>query len=147
VEVTPPGEYVGFVEPGDLTTQRGGGSGSGELTAEISRSMVLLYKDLYGKGPTKARTYLTGDLLVCLLEGGLLAGERTLRDAGRGDAVVIQRETVQEVLRDRFVQTIEQLTGREVVTFISGADLQSETNAELFVLKPEQLDTRRRATP
>ena len=100
--------------------------------------MVQLYKDLYGKGPTKARTYLTGDLVVCLLEGGLLAGERTLRDAGRGNAVVVQREAVQEVLRDRFVQTIEELTGRKVATFISGADLQSETNAELFVLKPDE---------
>jgi uncharacterized protein YbcI len=37
---------------------------AGELLAEISRSMVQLYKQLYGKGPTKARTHLTEDLVV-----------------------------------------------------------------------------------
>jgi uncharacterized protein YbcI len=42
---------------------------SGEVHAEISRSMVRLYTECYGKGPTKARTYSSGDLLVCLLEG------------------------------------------------------------------------------
>ena len=52
--MTPPGGYVALVERGDLAPQRGDGSGSGELMAEISRSMVQLYKDLYGKGPTEA---------------------------------------------------------------------------------------------
>jgi uncharacterized protein YbcI len=121
---------------GDLTTQ----SGSGELLAEISRAIVHLYKECYGKGPTKARTYISGDLVVCLLEGGFMEGERTLRDAGRGSAVTDQREALQEVLRKRFVETIEQLTGRTVTTFISGVDLASETNAELFVLEPVEIE-------
>jgi uncharacterized protein YbcI len=103
--------------------------------------MVRLYKESYGKGPTKARTYVSGDMVVCLLKGGLLPGERTLRDAGRADAVVLQREAVQEVLRHRFVETIEALTGRRVASFISGIDVESEINAEIFVLEPIELDT------
>jgi uncharacterized protein YbcI len=122
------------VQSGDVTTQ----GGSGELLAEISRTLVLLYKDFYGKGPTKARTYVSGDLVVCLLQGGFLPGERTLRDAGRGDAVSDQRDAMQEVLRERFTGAIEELTGRKVITFISGVDLQTETSAELFLL--ESLD-------
>jgi uncharacterized protein YbcI len=115
--------------------------GSGEILADISRSMVHLYKECYGKGPTKARTYMSGDLVVCLLEGGFAKAERTLRDAGRGDAVSDQREALQDVLRQRFVGTIEELTGRKVNTFISGVDLQTEMNAELFVLEPDELGT------
>lgn len=122
---------------GDVTTK----SGSGELLADISRALVHLYKECYGKGPTKARTYISGDLIVCLLEGGFVRAERTLRDAGRGDAVSDQREALQEVLRSRFVETIEEVTERKVNTFISGVDLQTETNAELFVLEPLELDT------
>jgi uncharacterized protein YbcI len=121
----------------DVTTP----SGSGELLADISRALVHLYKECYGKGPTKARTYVSGDLVVCLLEGGFVRAERTLRDAGRGDAVSDQREALQEVLRTRFVETIEEITGRQVNTFISGVDLRTETNAELFVLEPLDLDT------
>ena len=120
----------------DVTTQ----SGSGELLADISRALVHLYKECYGKGPTKARTYVSGDLVVCLLEGGFVKAERTLRDAGRGDAVSDQREVLQEVLRSHFVGTIEDLTGRKVITFISGVDVQTATNAELFVLEPLELD-------
>jgi uncharacterized protein YbcI len=113
----------------------------GELLADISRNLVQLYKECYGKGPTKARTYISENLVVCLLQGGFLEGERTLRDAGRGDAVSDQREALQDVLRGRFVGAIEELTGRRVATFISGVDLESETNAELFVLEPAEIDT------
>ena len=122
---------------GDVTTQ----SGSGELLADVSRALVHLYKECYGKGPTKARTYASGDLIVCLLEGGFVRAERTLRDAGRGDAVSDQREALQEVLRKRFVGIVEELTGRKVSTFISGVDLETEMNAEVFVLEPVELDT------
>jgi uncharacterized protein YbcI len=122
---------------GEVTTHEG----SGEILADISRALVHLYKECYGKGPTKARTYISGDLIVCLLEGGFVRAERTLRDAGRGDAVSDQREVLQEVLRARFVETMERLTGRKVSTFISGVDLETETNAELFVLEPLEFDT------
>jgi uncharacterized protein YbcI len=128
---------LGGLPGGDVTFQ----SGSGELLADISRAMVQLYKECYGKGPTKARTYISGDLIVCLLEGGFMKGERTLRDAGRGNAVTEQREALQGVLRKRFVDTIEQLVGRKVITYISGVDLDTETNAEVFVLGPLELKT------
>jgi uncharacterized protein YbcI len=116
-------------------------AGSGEQLGVISRALVQLYKDCYGKGPTKARTSIAGDLVVCLLEGGFLTGEKTLLDAGRGASVSDGRAAVQEILRQRFVDTIEDITGRKVITYISGVDLQSETTAELFVLEPPELDT------
>jgi uncharacterized protein YbcI len=112
--------------------------GSGEILADISRSMVRLYKECYGKGPNKARSYMSGDLVVCLLEGGFAPAELTLRDAGRGDAVSDQRDVLHGVLRNRFVETIEELTGRRVHAFISGVDLETEMNAELFVLEPAE---------
>jgi uncharacterized protein YbcI len=108
---------------------------SGELLAEISRSMVQLYKELYGKGPTKARTYLTDDLVVCVLEGGFHRSERTLLEHGQAEPVLSQREAVQGTRRDRLTGRIEQLVGRKVVTFISGVDAATETSADLFVLE------------
>jgi uncharacterized protein YbcI len=122
----------------DVTTS----GGTGEILADISRSMVQLYKETYGKGPTKARSYMSGDLVVCLLEGGFAQAELTLRDAGRGDAVSDQRDVLHGVLRRRFVETIEELTGRRVHAFISGVDLETEMNAELFVLEPGEQQSR-----
>lgn len=109
--------------------------------AEISRSLVGLHKECYGKGPTKARTYVSGDLVVCILKGGFTEGERALREAGRADAVVGQREAFQEALRERFIETIEHLVGQKVVTYISGVDPMSETCAEIFLIDSEQSGT------
>lgn len=39
------------------------------IRAEISREMVRLYKELFGRGPTKARTEFAGsDIVICTLE-------------------------------------------------------------------------------
>ena len=46
-----------------------------------------------------------------------------------------------ETLRTRFTETIEALVGRKVITFISGVDLDTETNAEVFVLEPQDIET------
>ena len=108
---------------------------SGELLAEVSRSMVQLYKELYGKGPTKARTYMTDDLVVCVLEGGFHRSERTLLEHGQEEPVLSQREAVQETMRDSFIRLIERLLDRKVVSFISGVDTATETSADLFVLE------------
>jgi uncharacterized protein YbcI len=116
------------VQP-DAATERG------ELLAEISRSIVQLHKESFGKGPTKARTYLSDDLLVCVLQGGFHEGERTLLEHGQEEAVVQQRDAFQEALRDRFVELIERLVERKVVSFISGMDTATETSAEVFVLE------------
>jgi uncharacterized protein YbcI len=113
---------------------------AGELLAAVSRSLVRLHKECYGKGPTRARTYASENLVVYILEGGLTKGERTLRDHGHEDAVQDQRQLFQEVLRKRFVETVEGLLGRKVLTFISGVDAQTETSAEVFVLEPAGLE-------
>jgi hypothetical protein len=38
--------------------------------------------------------------------------EQTLRDGGRGEAVIEQRMAFQEVMRERFTRVIEHATGR-----------------------------------
>ena len=70
------------------------------LTA-ISDGMVALLKELYGCGPTRAKSYYEVDLVICVLRGGFSRKEQTLLDGGRGPAVIHQRMEFQEVIRDR----------------------------------------------
>lgn len=123
-----------------ITHSGGAGVISGEVLAQVSRSLVQMHKECYGKGPTKARTYASGDLVVCILEGGFTRSERTLREHGREDAVQDQREALQEALRQRFIETVETLLDRKVVTFISGVESSTETSAEVFLLEPSEPD-------
>src|SRR5258708_7922274 len=71
----------------------------GSDLAAVSRRIVGLMKELYGKGPTGARTYHSGDLVVVILSGGFTTAEKTLIAGGRSDAVEAQREAFQETIR------------------------------------------------
>ncbi|HEX5618044.1 MAG TPA: Na-translocating system protein MpsC family protein [Solirubrobacteraceae bacterium] len=108
----------------------------GEVRTAISEGIVALLKDFYGTGPTRAKTYVTEDLVVCLLRGGFTKVEQTLLEGGRGQAVISQRMEFQEVMRDRFVAVVEQATGRRVIGFMSGNQQSPDMLCEIFVLAP-----------
>ena len=99
--------------------------------------MVRLYKDLFGRGPTKAHTaYATPDLLVCTLEESLTAAERKLAEMGEHQALRDTRMLFQHASDDEFVRTVEAITGRVVRAFVSGIDTQKDVSAEVFYLAP-----------
>jgi uncharacterized protein YbcI len=109
-----------------------------ELTA-ISDGLVALLKEFYGRGPTQAKSYYQDDLVVCILRGGYTQVEQTLRDGGRGTAVIEQRMQFQELMRERFEAVIEAATGRRVIGFMSGNQQDPDLMCEVFVLDPTDL--------
>ena len=111
----------------------------GEILTAVSDGIVALFKEFYGKGPTRAKTYYEDDLVVCLLRGGFTRVEQTLLDGGRGHAVIEQRLAFQEVMRDRFEAVIEHATGRPVIGFMSGNQQDPDMICEVFVLSPTDL--------
>lgn len=50
--------------------------------AAISREIVVLLKDLTGRGPTKAKTYVHEDCVFLLLREGHTRSEATMFEAG-----------------------------------------------------------------
>ena len=121
--------------PDTSTTSRTHGT---VLTA-ISDGMVALFKEYYGRGPSRAKSYYQDDLVVCVLRGGFTRVEQTLLDGGRGAAVIRQRMEFQEVMRDRFNEVIENATGRPVIGFMSGNQQHPDMMCEVFVLGPTDL--------
>ena len=112
----------------------------GSALANISRRIVVLHKEFYGKGPTKARTYLQDDVVLVLLRGGYTRVEETLMRDGRIDAVNRQREAFQSVMHDRFVEVIEDELGRKVTAFMSANHQDPDLMAEVFVLEGSSAD-------
>jgi uncharacterized protein YbcI len=112
---------------------------AGLLMVEVSNAMVRLYKELFGRGPTKARTDYAGpDLLVCSLETSLTRIERHMANAGEHERVRDLRMHFQYLNEDQFVQTVEQITGRKVRAFVSGIDAKKDVSTELFYLEPHR---------
>src|SRR4051812_22159454 len=58
-------------------------SDRGQIASQISREIVRLHARLYGRGPTKARTYLQPDYAMCVLEDIFTVGEKTLAESGK----------------------------------------------------------------
>jgi uncharacterized protein YbcI len=105
--------------------------------ARLSNAMVRLYKDLFGRGPTKTRTRYAGpDLIVSTLENSLTRIEQTMANAGEHKRLRELRIDLQYTAQPDFVATVEEITGRKVVAFVSGMDTMNDIAAELFYLEP-----------
>jgi uncharacterized protein YbcI len=105
----------------------------GELLAAISNSIVSLLREKYGRGPMKAKTYALDDMIVCVMrESGFSPIEQTMMDSGEPDRVVGMREDFQRVMATRYRETIEELTGRKVVAFLSQAHVDPDLTLEIF---------------
>lgn len=81
----------------------------------------------------KAKTYALDDLIVVVLRGsGFTPLEQTIMDSGDPDRVIAMREDFQRVMADRYRQTIHELTGRNVVAFLSQAHVEPDITLEVF---------------
>jgi len=110
---------------------------TGTMRADISREMVRLYKDYYGKGPVRCRTYLQPELVTVVMGGGYTRSEQTLFEDGKWHDVRRARQIWQDSMQERFVELIERRTGRHVVAFMSANRQDPDFAVELFVLEPE----------
>jgi uncharacterized protein YbcI len=126
--------FAVMVDPEDAPTPDSRHA-DGDIRGNISRRMVQLHKEFYGRGPEKAKTYLVGDLVVVLMRGGFTRVEETLLREGRGESVIQQRADFQDVMFDRFSKVIEDETGRKVIAMMSGSHQHPDLLGEMFVLE------------
>jgi uncharacterized protein YbcI len=115
-----------------------GSPARGELVSQLSREIVQLHARLYGRGPTKARSYLHSDYAVCVLEEVFTTAERTLIVAGSGDHVSDTRKKFQDAVKDEFIGVVERITGRTVRVFLSQVNVEANLALEFFIFaEPE----------
>jgi uncharacterized protein YbcI len=111
--------------------------GRGQMRKDISNAMVGLKKQLYGKGPVKAKTFINDNIVFVVLEGGLTKNEETLLAAGEDNLVRQYRLRFQEVVAKTGHETIERLTGCKVLTYHSQIVFNPDRAFEIFVLDRE----------
>ncbi len=110
---------------------------TGLMMVELSNAMVRLYKEQFGRGPTKARTNYAGpDLIVSTLECSLTRIERRMVEAGEHERLRDLRMHFQYLNEQHFIGKVEEITGRKVRAFVSGIDTKHDMSAELFYLEP-----------
>jgi uncharacterized protein YbcI len=107
------------------------------VIAEVSREMVRIYKEQFGRGPTKARTAFAGpDTIICTLEHSLTPVEEKLVELGEHQRLRDVRLFFQHATEGQFREVIERLLGRKVRAFVSGMDVEADVSDEIFHLVP-----------
>jgi uncharacterized protein YbcI len=109
------------------------GVDGGEMVS-ITSELVGLHSKYYGKGPTKARSYMVGDTVVSILEGGFTTVEAMLIAEGQARAVHDVRRSFQSAMEGRFRVVVEKATGRRVIAYMSQTHTDPDLAVELFVL-------------
>ena len=117
------------------------------LPAAISRHIVRLFSEYTGRGPTRARTMISDNVIVCVTHDTLTKGERRLVEDGEADTVVSIRRKFQSTMRENLIAGVELLTGCKVVSFMSDHDAVHDYAAEIFVLDGPPAEQARSAEP
>src|SRR4051812_31348005 len=110
-----------------------------ESLAAGANEIVRLKAQYYGKGPTEAKGYLNDETLVVVLKGGLTTVERTLLDAGDDGLVRTVRLRFQQVMEQNFIDAVQRMTGRRVLTYMSQIVFDPDYCFEFFVLSDEKI--------
>jgi len=121
-------------------TREGDQRSVGEMRATISSEIVRLQAENYGKGPTKAKTYIVEDLVVVVLEESFTRAEKTLAERGEREAIQHIRRRFQQQMKENFSSIVEQATGRRVRVFLSETDIDHDVSVEVFLLADNRTD-------
>jgi uncharacterized protein YbcI len=134
----PPSSFPSVVLPAATAADDGGGDRQVRSPLlQISNAMVRLYKEAFGRGPTKARAQFAGpDLLVVVLEDSMTVVERNLAALDEHDRLRESRLFFQTALESKFRAVVEDTLGRRTIAFISGIDPRHDVSVELFTLEP-----------
>jgi uncharacterized protein YbcI len=124
----------------DLLQASGGAAQErgGSLRAAVANAMVGLKKKYYGRGPDAAKAWFLDDYVFVAMEGGLTPNEETLLADGKEELVRAYRLSFEETMTAMTVGAVEELTGREVLTYHSQIVFGPARSFEIFVLAPER---------
>jgi uncharacterized protein YbcI len=120
----------------DAVDGPGGQARLGDELAEITNGIVHLFREYYGRGPTRAKSYMLEDrYVVTILRDTLTTVERTLAQNGEVDMVRRVRLVFQEAMADSFKGVVEKALGRGVAAYHSQILVEPDVGFEFFFLE------------
>jgi uncharacterized protein YbcI len=110
----------------------------GDYLAEITNGIVRLFSEYYGRGPTRAKSYMLEDrYVVTILRDTMTTVERTLAENGEADLVRRVRLTFQESMADSFKSVVEKALDRRVAAYHSQILIDPDVGIEFFLLEDD----------
>jgi uncharacterized protein YbcI len=110
---------------------------TGSQGLAISNLIVRLLSDYTGRGPTRARTHFNDNLITIVVQDLLTKGERSLIRDGKHELVLETRRAYQQTMGEDLTAGVEEITGRQVIAFLSANNLDPDLAIESFMLAPQ----------
>jgi uncharacterized protein YbcI len=105
----------------------------------ISDAAAALHCEHFRRGPKSVRSYVTDDLVVCVLSGILTPAERTMIDAGEADQVRWRRAIHQVAFEKIYAQRMAATMGRPVCFYLGTVSVETDIAVYIFTTGPRQV--------
>jgi CRP/FNR family cyclic AMP-dependent transcriptional regulator len=116
--------------------------------AAVARAVVDVYRRYADRSSMKGLAFFRANVVVVILQDVMTAAERTLIDRGKPEAAVAVRRRLQTAMRPELAAAVTAATGCDVDAATSDVHVDSDTAAELFVLRgPHRSGVRGEGTP
>src|ERR1700759_5061789 len=89
------------------------------VVAQISRAIVGIHAERFGRGPTRAETVWTDEVVVGLLQDIFTTSEQVLVDAGRFEQGRANRQALEEAVESLLREAVEKATGSRVLAALN----------------------------
>ena len=110
---------------------------TGDTAGAISTRLVGLLRRHTGRGPTKAKTFISSDLVLVTLSDCLTTAEAQVVAAGHGELAVRTRRVLHDGIRAEATAIVEKLTNRPVTAYLTAQHDEPDLAILVFYLGPE----------
>lgn len=102
---------------------------------EISNQLTRSHRESFGRGPGNVKTVIQKGFVVTFLEDVYTPFEKTMISGGHEQLVLDGRFAFQQMMREKYTEIVETVTGRKVRAFLSQNHIDPPIAVEMFVLE------------
>ncbi|MET3287866.1 DUF2294 domain-containing protein [Brevibacillus fluminis] len=106
-----------------------------KMEADLSEAFIKFQRDLLGRGPQEAKTYIVCDMIISRFKGVLTVEEKHLVSHEKGRRVVKEmRQVLREMYSEESEEIVQRITGCKVLSSHSDISTKMGERIEVFVM-------------
>lgn len=106
-----------------------------KLEAEISSALIKYQREMLGRGPQEAKTYIVHDMVITRFKGVLTTEEKHLVHHDKGKILVKKmRQILREMYSDEYENIVENFTQCKVLSSHSDISTKTGERIEVFIV-------------
>lgn len=106
-----------------------------KLEIELSEAFIKFQRELIGRGPQEAKSYIVEDMIILRFKGVLTTEEKHLVSHDTGKSLVKKmRQVLREMYSKEYEEIVEKHTGCKVLSSHSDTSTNTGERIEVFIM-------------